>query len=322
MLALQNALKNHPNFVCGKTIEETAQAIYEDSQTSQTGQVYECDFTAFDSSQSTEILQILYDKCYRKLFGHAPELYKALNAQLQSKCTITDNFGRRITSFTKRGGRCSGDTDTYIGNTILNYILHRCFAKTKSLVGRFSGDDSVVFDYNADVADFASLGFAAKIRRSSSVWDATFCSSLVYPTARGFTLLRNPNKSIVRHCYSPYYLSPKVARIRYKEKLTAEAYANNGIPVLGCLFYTLATKHGFRLPQPTNRESRDLLIRCNGKFTYLQPTQDARELFEKHFGIPLDLQQEIENKIRRSPRTAFDMSPIWEHIISMSALYF
>lgn len=325
LFALQNALKGYGRFICGCTNAEAADRVAracagatEGERTTGVG-VFECDFKAFDASQSVWVLRQLYERVYRKLIRAEPQFWRAIYAQPISKVSIRGRDCGIRARFIKLGGRASGDTDTYIGNSILNYALHvaadMCSQARQGVAepiardvnGVFSGDDSVVFHSGLTAEDFRVFGFNPKCHNRNSLADSTFCSSLFYPRIidgeMGSTLLRNPGKSLRRFNCSVYNLPRDVAKERFKEKLYAEIVANNGIPILGELFRALGKKNGFKCPGFSiggigGHEVQSLYYRALGPFDHIEPCVEARKLFAYHFHVSVEEQQQIEEALR------------------------
>jgi hypothetical protein len=80
--------------------------------------------------------------------------------------------------------RCSGETDTWLGNTILNWIAHRYFEKVNNLPKYnfvVTGDDgNGAFPRNLDpstlINTFPMFGFDCKLRFISDPLELEFCS--------------------------------------------------------------------------------------------------------------------------------------------------
>lgn len=101
----------------------------------------ECDHKTFDAHVTTEMLKLthtLYQACYH----HNPSLRAMSKKTLNNNCKSRDGTKYRV-----RGTRMSGDVDTSLGNSLINYAILK--EAVTSLVGKceiiVNGDDSIIF---------------------------------------------------------------------------------------------------------------------------------------------------------------------------------
>lgn len=108
------------------------------------------------------------------------------------------------------GRRMSGDIDTGLGNSLLNYTILRYVMEGIPANIYLDGDDSVVcFDarYRRQVEQvlverLEQAGMQSTFKFRSSPYDVEFCQSKIIETLNGPTLGRNPIRAISRMCYS------------------------------------------------------------------------------------------------------------------------
>lgn len=101
----------------------------------------ECDHSTFDAHVTVEMLKlthIFYQSCYH----HDHNLKKLSRKTLNNNCRTRDGIKYRVT-----GTRMSGDVDTSLGNSLINYAILKEVVQTIS--GKceviVNGDDSVIF---------------------------------------------------------------------------------------------------------------------------------------------------------------------------------
>lgn len=141
------------------------------------------DQSRFDQHISRAALEFEH-RWYTTLF-HSKELSRLLSYQLTSSGTVICNDG--AVKYKTEGGRGSGDMNTGLGNTILQFSLMFSYVHRVGLQGRVSylvnGDDSLLILERDDVvkldgfAGFCeALGFVLKVEAPVTVFERiSFC---------------------------------------------------------------------------------------------------------------------------------------------------
>nr|UDL14007.1 MAG: RNA dependent RNA polymerase [Xiangshan tombus-like virus] len=101
----------------------------------------EADHSNFDAHITVEQLRLthtFYQSCYR----HNPKLRNLSSKTLSNSCSTRDGV-----RYKARGSRMSGDVDTSLGNSLINYaiikdVLHKLNISGEAIV---NGDDSIIF---------------------------------------------------------------------------------------------------------------------------------------------------------------------------------
>jgi hypothetical protein len=140
----------------------------------------ENDFSKFESTQTAELLKFLEMRVWRGLMNHVSgeEIYKLFFAKM-SKCGYTQ-LGAQFKIWGCRG---SGDMDTGLFNTLLNWVACRYFEIINGLGhGNFivDGDDSVIqnkTNKSKFINTFAFFCLEAKLIPKDDYHDVDFCSS-------------------------------------------------------------------------------------------------------------------------------------------------
>jgi len=94
--------------------------------------------------------------------------------------------------------RCSGDANTSLGNSLINYcILKSCYPNGVIVV---DGDDSVVITEDGDESlfDFSDFGMNTKHESAVVFEHVEFCQSRPVQTPIGWVMCRNPIRAISR----------------------------------------------------------------------------------------------------------------------------
>lgn len=101
----------------------------------------ECDHSSFDAHVTTEMLKLTHT-FYQSCHYHNADLRKMSKKTLNNNCRTRDGIKYRI-----KGTRMSGDVDTSLGNSLINYAILKD-AVTR-MVGEcdiiVNGDDSIIF---------------------------------------------------------------------------------------------------------------------------------------------------------------------------------
>lgn len=201
---------------------------------------FEIDHSKFDSLISVKHLKLIH-YFYLKMFsGHKDKWYlKKLLAMQLKNIGIT----RGGIFYKCKGRRMSGDFDTGLGNSILNYlILKYVFRMVRNRI-YVDGDDSVVAIDNRDLtkedvlAMLAKTGMRSTVTVKDDIEDVEFCQSKILDTVCGPILARNPFRAISRMCWA---LKSQIDKIAYlSTNAFGEMHSSSGVPII----FDFAKKH-------------------------------------------------------------------------------
>lgn len=190
--------------------------------------VVEADHSKFDSCVRVEHLR----ECHR-LYMHyfkSRQLYKALQAQLHNRGS-TDYL-----KYTVRGTRMSGDFDTALGNSLINYAVLNSVMLDQNIKNfhlYIDGDDSLIFMSRKDSEkmgsmDFGKYGFETKWAVKDLI-SAEFCQMHVIRSDPPI-LARHPQKifSNLQVCLRSY--AKTIWPSLWQGKLKCEIMCNQGVP--------------------------------------------------------------------------------------------
>jgi hypothetical protein len=157
----------------------------------------EIDYSKFEGSQRAKLLELVEWYILKRLYPEDDLIRQLFKAKLAKDGTTCN--GVKFSFFGTRG---SGDMDTGLFNTILNWIACRRFEDYNNTggKGRFivDGDDGVIGinNENATFIDTAkSFGFDAKIFKRMDYHDVEFCSSKFIEISHGtYYQVQNVNK--------------------------------------------------------------------------------------------------------------------------------
>lgn len=252
----------------------------------------ELDHSKFDSTVRVEHLKEVH-RYYRRFYGRGNMLERLLRCQLRNVGWSKGGIKYRVD-----GTRMSGDYDTGLGNSILNYVVLVAWARMCNL-GHIDvildGDDSIMIVERKVVdkvvpALFARLGFETKFRVVTDVHQVDFCQCR-FMTVPVPNFVRNPVR-VASHMS----VSLKTYNLRkYKELCMAmglcELSLNPGIPIIS----VMARKYASLGVRPYFTE--ELRRRMGGikwKMRAHPITDEARYQFYRCWGIGPAMQEALE----------------------------
>lgn len=186
----------HYNFGKG-SYDETARRIRFLSQ--RYAYYTEGDHSTFDSHVTVEMLRLchtFYLSCYK----HDPALVQLVRQTIRNNCKTRN--GDRYTVY---GTRMSGDVDTSLGNSLVNYAILKHLLDVLNIDGDVivNGDDSIIFSAAPIPVNIATLymrkfNMETKFKESVvSIHQVEFCKSKYIINSDGHpTMMMDPNRII------------------------------------------------------------------------------------------------------------------------------
>lgn len=283
--AVRDPITNLRYFAKGRNLQERAADIIEHYEYFNDCIVLEADHAKFDSCVRVEHLKRIHN-FYRKFFK-SHTLRQLLRYQFRNK-----GFSSRGLRYRVKGTRMSGDFDTALGNSLLNFMvlcqaLENCGLKKGEYSIYIDGDDSLIFMSRTNkikLLSFTEFGFETK-------WDvkdlitAEFCKGHVIRCDPPI-LVRDPIRilSNLNVCLKSFDDTtwPEL----WYGKLVCEFWANQGVPYLHKYFATLASKApvNYRIPVEDERRWSQVKNHKLGKVT-----PQAIEDFHVAFGLDCSL---------------------------------
>lgn len=233
----EHALYTHPDGVSqtpwlakGKNQQQRAQILL-DKIACFKDPLFVClDHSRFDSTIGPELLvieQLVYWRQFKSKF-----LRFLLRKQLNNK-----GYSKSGIKYFVKGTRMSGDYNTGLGNSIINYLCLRSWLKNANARGEIflDGDDSIVIVEAADFSKldmnhFSRFGFKTKMGTTRDVTQVEFCQSRLLPS--GPVMARNPFRALSHLAVSikgyPAKTWPRIQQARGM----CEALGSSGVPIL------------------------------------------------------------------------------------------
>jgi len=250
-------------------------------------EIWLVDHSKFDSMVNMDLLRLeheVYRRCYRK----CDNLEYLLSKQYHNKFVTQNGI-----KYTFEARRCSGDANTSLGNSIINYLILRCAFPSATIV--VDGDDSVVFQEAGSQKNlnFCDMGMETKYECVSEFQQIEFCQSRPVMTPMGWVMCKNPIRALSR-------MNIKLGipdESFFKTVGVGEGLISSYMPMLSyaAARFRLAGGNGKFKPHHLDYYTR--IMMWDSKFNY--PTDEVRASFARAWNISVPEQYMYERMIAR-----------------------
>lgn len=153
--------------------------------------IYQVDYSKFDAHVTVDHLKAEHD-CYLRAYDGDRYLAWLLKLQLR-------NYGRSSNGirYIVDGKRMSGDVNTGLGNSLINFLVLRQVAPSAEYL--IDGDDCLVIS-DKPIEFSSDYGFDFKVCLHRQLLGVKFCSSYYLPTLGRF--IRDPYVIISKHSHT------------------------------------------------------------------------------------------------------------------------
>jgi hypothetical protein len=205
--------------------------------------------------------------------------------------------------------RMSGEMNTSLGNGWSNYVVFDYIVSNKGghWEGYVEGDDGIfVTDVEVTTEDYNALGFDVKIKEHDTTTTASFCG--IIASSDG-TLIKDPRKVFETFGWTSSFINAgeSIMMELLRAKALSLAYECGACPIL----WTLAQE---ALKFTRNYEPRFIVDwyhkevpNDEANAPIYEPTAAARSKMAQVFDIPVGIQLEVEDAIRRN-----DMNKVFQ----------
>lgn len=254
---------------------------------------------------------------------------------LLSKQLNTSAFGRTAEGTVKydvEGTRLSGVINTGLGNCILASSMCMAYCEGKNIRYRLAnnGDDCVLFIHRKDLFSFSTglkewfrdMGFTMVVEDPVyELEEVVFCQSQPVFDGTSWTMVRDPRTALAKDCVSlkPWH-SAKGFESWIKGVGMSGTSLAGGIPIYDSFYKAFVRAGKGRAPRTVTAEDGGLYWQSHGMHRRDLPITDmARFSFWKAFGIPPDMQIELEKHYSQTtpsytPPQDVGMSyPVWDY---------
>lgn len=286
------------------------------------GMLYMCtDYTSFESLFTTD----MQDDCEFQLYRYmsSRNFYMQRIVNMLFKVLAGDNVcGNKYFKVAVDAKRMSGEMNTSLGNGFSN-LMFTLFALDYYKIGYsgivVEGDDGLTgLERPIPAEYFTKMGLNVKMEIKTDVTEASFCGII-----SDCDELINITEPLQHLCYVPWVSSKYAFVNKYKyfgllkSKALSLAYEYPGCPILDkyarkllILLKDIAVVHDTsdRWKLKIAQEAEDAMSK--DEFPTRSTGWRTRELMERHFKIPAEIQLIIENKIDQMTFDTWDVSDI------------
>lgn len=300
---------NRDNFIKKIPFNERAKYIkdYLGGKITQNHKIFGTDYTAFESHFAERVFQDvefqLYDYCTQDLPNHEEfmQLLKIISGH--SKAIF------KYVTFDIDATRMSGEMCTSLGNGFTNLML---FLFTQQKLGNsdyhalIEGDDAIGIYVGREptAQDYERLGFTIKIETWESIGDASFCGQIF--TEDTLECITDPIKIILNIGWTNIKYTNSSIKTR-RELLVSKAlsylYQYPSCPIIAQLCDKIIKLYGrhYRLQVASMTQweiAKWKKILQTEVIEMKEPTIQVRILMERHYGITIEEQYELERFFR------------------------
>lgn len=308
--SIEKVMYKHPAFIKNVPVNDRPDYILRKFCGNK--QLFATDYSSFESSFKFLLIYVEYE-VYGYFAGSRLASFICYCFYLDNKCAYKFFTIRVLFK------RMSGDMNTSCGNGIINLIVISYVAWSKgesvSWARMFiiiEGDDSLfAISRKCDISekDFAQFGLKVKIEYHTSVNTASFCGQVFDLST--MSLLTDPIKVLCRFGYADgrYWksgLRKKMSLLRANG--FSMLYQYSGCPIVGVLakrVLEMTRGHHVNRSMITNYHLQHEDIPLSEQRAKLllakKPSQEAREIVQRLFKIPISLQYLWEDIISKAP---------------------
>lgn len=273
------------------------------------GKIAVTDYTAWEASQTSELIKAVEWPLYKAMLGSHWDKFKQIaNILVQQNKIVFRSFVAFI-----KGTRMSGEMNTSLGNTWMNYVIMK-FMAYKNAVNMKSfhvGDDGVVFmdrNQNLNETYFEKLGLEIKLDYVDEVWKADLCKLHYLPSG---SVVRNPDEILGKiGWFSKKFCNAR--RSTLTDLLVSKAicylFLLKDCPIVTQICLNLVKVYGISQQRFTRRFNNDPeysylrlshkpedIYNSIKKLEIKEITHETRQQFEALFDITIRTQLKAEN---------------------------
>lgn len=194
----------------------------------------ELDHDSFDAHITQQMLSLTH-KFYLACYRHNKELRELTKRTLVNFCR-----SRQGDKYIVTGTRMSGDVDTSLGNSLINYAIIKHMLELMGLDGEVivNGDDSIIFtnepiNISVAVAILKTMNMNSKMKPSvTNIHQVEFCQSKIVMKNDGqYTMMMNPERLYTKFGMTYKNLPFKQYQLYLNELIYCLAFSHINTPV-------------------------------------------------------------------------------------------
>lgn len=251
------------------------------------------DHSKFDSTVTVEHLKIMH-RFYTKIMPDRMLAY-LLHLQLRNKGISSHGIRYKVL-----GTKMSGDYNTALDNTLLNYLCLSVFCPEGKIF--VDGDDSVIALDQRDLEKtlkrfgwFSRMGFTTKMEVVKELAEVEFCRSKIVGINTHPTMAREPRRAMSNLAVTLKNYTGKGLCKYIAGNALCEMHRSSGVPILFALakrLYEAYGQYGYILDTDSSFKLEQY------KTELREPDNDARLDYYRAYGISPGVQVQIEEELR------------------------
>lgn len=279
-------------FAKSRNLKQRGEDLYNKWKSFKNPKAILLDHSKFDAHCSTELLRLehwFYQKCHK-----SKELRSLLKWQLSNR-----GWTKNGTSYITKATRMSGDQNTGLGNSLINYAMIKAYCshlKLKSSI-YVDGDDSVVIyeddGINHPTTFFGQFGMSTKVDYTKTFEHVEFCQTRPVYDGQSWHCVRNPLRLLSRLPWTVREEWARKPKVYLASVGRCELALGMGLPVgqyIGGLLAGLSDKH---ILTPLEYVAKLQAMRPRNAFI-VHPSDECRMSYEKAWGLSPDEQRSLE----------------------------
>nr|QZZ63389.1 hypothetical protein [Leuven Tombus-like virus 5] len=177
----------------GRNAIELGRMLHNAYQVASKRYIHLVDHSAYDGSITVDHIRI-EESWYHKMCTNK-ELSDLIKLQRLNKITSRNGVKAKC-----KGVRMSGDANTSLGNSVINYVMLRYQYPDAVII--VNGDDSVIYsDQEKPRFEWSEVGMVSKTSVVTEFIDLEYCQSKPVFTEAGWVMMRDPFRTMSRMAY-------------------------------------------------------------------------------------------------------------------------
>lgn len=233
-------------FAKGRNLEERAADLKEIWDSYDSPYALLLDHSKFDAHfclHHHKAARALNCACFEES-GHSGFLRQLLKAQIKNRGSTKNG-----TKYVTKGTRMSGDQNTGLDNSTVNWAMIRSVLKLCGIKGSVyvDGDDSVVVIESRDLPKFkldwfSKFGMKTKLETSDHFEGIEFCQTRPVWNGEKWIMCRNPERVLSRIQWVVKKFPTEMDANYIKNLMLAESALHEGLPVMGPIAARLSSE--------------------------------------------------------------------------------
>lgn len=279
-------------FAKGLNLKQRAEALSTKWQSFVRPKALLLDHSKFDAHISLPLLRL--ERWYYNQCSGEEEMDYLMSLQINNKGRTKNE-----TRYKTKATRMSGDQNTGLGNSIINYAMLCAFCEHYDL--KYSllvdGDDSVIVIEDEgkpyDLSFFAQFGMKTLGEEVTTFSQVEFCQTKPVQLENGWTMVRNPYRMILRLPWTTKVLSTKGVKPYLASVGRCELALGMGAPIGQYFGHKLSELSSRHVTTSLEWVAKQQLFRPR-RAHLVPPTHSARESYYEAWGISPEDQIKIE----------------------------